>query len=107
MSKGNRRGRLRRRRQAAQKNKYGVRVRGGVRYLPEEDKFVLVIALWYSQEGLGEPDKEWYSDERFDDEETALDQYKIQIRPILHEWKSTTTDKMKLGDVLFHKEDDI
>lgn len=96
MSKGNRRERRKRK-------KYGNRLRGGTRYVAEEGKFVCVISLWNTPEGLGEPDSEWYTDERFDTEEEAMRHYKSVVRPMMMDIQATLGVTAPPGTQLWHQ----
>ena len=59
---------------------YGLRMKGGIRYDPEAEGFVVIVHIWDNIDCVGEP-QEWRHPEVYTDEEEALQYYKTQIRP--------------------------
>ncbi|MGH7495257.1 MAG: SEC-C metal-binding domain-containing protein [bacterium] len=59
---------------------HGLRMKGGIRYAPEVNGFVVIVHVWDNVECSGEP-QEWRSDKVYDNEEEAMRFYKTQIGP--------------------------
>ncbi len=86
------------------KPRYGNRIRGGAIYLGNDDVWACTVAVWNTPEGLGAPDKEWYTDERFDTEEEAWAHYKAKVRPLLSEIYQKIIADAPAGTKFIHQE---
>ena len=62
--------------------KAGIRMKGGVRFDPISNNFLVIVHSWDNVHCNGEP-TEWRSPEVFQSEEEAMNHYKIYIRPNL------------------------
>ena len=74
--------------------KFGLRIRGGVRFDLKVGKFYAAICLWCNPRAEGEPD-EWRDAELFDTEAQAMAHYEKKFAPILqhiHDMLQTNED---------------
>jgi len=60
----------------------GLRMRGGVRFDPRAQGFIVIVHTWENAAGHGEP-TEWRAPEVFPTEEAAMRAYTVTIRPAL------------------------
>ena len=79
----------------------GMRMKGGVRFDPISNNFLVIVHTWDNVYCKGEP-TEWCSPEVFQSEEEAMNYYKIYIRPHLLEMKAELTNK-KIGAKVVHR----
>ena len=61
---------------------YGLRMKGGIRYDPAVNGFVVIVPVWDNVGCRGEP-KEWRYPEVYQNEDEALHYYKTAISPKL------------------------
>ena len=63
----------------------GIRMKGGIRFDPAVNGFVVIVHRWDNVQCIGEPE-EWRYDEVFPTEEAAMEYYKTSIRPSLEQF---------------------
>ena len=79
----------------------GLRMKGGVRFDPVTDRYIVIVHTWDNVHCQGEP-KEWRSSEIFSTEEEAMSYYKASIRPALERMMAKITRK-KSGTTFVHR----
>ncbi len=60
----------------------GIRMKGGIRFHPEAQGFIVIVHTWDNAAGRGDP-SEWRAPEIFPTEAAAMRHYKTSIRPSL------------------------
>jgi len=80
---------------------HGLRMKGGIRYDPEEAGFFVIIHMWDNVECRGEP-QEWRYPKKYSDEDEALRYYKTRISPALIRFMEKNAEKSK-NATFFHR----
>ncbi|MGA1870369.1 MAG: SEC-C metal-binding domain-containing protein [bacterium] len=82
--------------------KPGIRMKGGVRFDPISNSFIVIVHIWDNVDCEGEP-TEWRAPEEFQSEEAAMNHYKIYIHPHLQKMMTEITNK-KNGTKVIRRE---
>ena len=79
----------------------GLRMKGGVAYDPERQRWIVIVHIWDNIACDGEPD-EWQGADVFDTEDAAMQFYTTIIRPAL-EGKMKEMEKQHAGMSSMHR----
>lgn len=80
---------------------FGLRMKGGICYDPNEGGFFVIVHVWDNVECRGEP-QEWRYPQKYSDEDEALLYYKTHISPALIRFMEKNAEKSK-NTAFFHR----
>ena len=87
--------------------RFNIRMKGGVSFDSDSQKFIITIRVWNNIDCAGEPDKEFTNGMEFDTEDKANTYYRGSIRPLMDQMERALIDELPPGSRLVQHVGDI